>query len=45
MADETGIDGFFGDISYNKGASVIRMLVPAFARVLFNLLYLFFFFF
>jgi puromycin-sensitive aminopeptidase len=27
MTDENGIDGFFDDISYNKGASVIRMLV------------------
>lgn len=27
IVDEYGIDGFFDSISYNKGASVIRMLV------------------
>lgn len=34
VTNESGIDGFFDDISYNKGASVIRMLVPALRRVL-----------
>jgi len=35
IEDERGIDGFFDEISYNKGASIIRMLVVFLQRDLF----------